>query len=211
MICIIALGRMYSVGRHKHFFKYVKKKNWFFFFFFFSYFYSSPALHNMLGKDDFIIDSKILGDGAYAKVYSGLRKRDKEPVAIKVMDKAQCNSSSFVNIQLEIEIMSALNHPNIVNMQASWETDHETYVVLDYCRGGELFKYMKKYDLSHMPEVAPQFVGEIVLALEYLRKLKVFTLFFFFFFFFSLPSIFKKGRRETKNQKKTNIRYFTET
>eukprot|EP01059_Diplonema_ambulator_P010269 TRINITY_DN20285_c0_g1_i1.p1 TRINITY_DN20285_c0_g1~~TRINITY_DN20285_c0_g1_i1.p1 ORF type:complete len:401 (+),score=121.58 TRINITY_DN20285_c0_g1_i1:52-1254(+) len=128
----------------------------------------------MLTKDDFEINrDKSLGDGAYAKVYVGTRKKDNEPVAVKVMDKSVCQKSNFVNIELEIEIMKSLNHPNIVNMQASWESDTEVFLVIDFCGGGELFKYMKKYDLSHMPTVAPQFVGEIVLALEYLQNRKV--------------------------------------
>ncbi|KAJ9451053.1 Serine/threonine-protein kinase ATG1a [Diplonema papillatum] len=124
-----------------------------------------------LTEKDFKIDrSRRLGDGSYAQVFVGKRLDNNEEVAVKVMDLKVCSKSNFINIALEIEIMNQLNHPNIVNMQASWSTASETLLVLDFCGGGELFKYMKKYDLSHMPVVAPQFVGEIVLALDYLRN-----------------------------------------
>eukprot|EP01061_Rhynchopus_euleeides_P023416 TRINITY_DN38113_c0_g1_i1.p1 TRINITY_DN38113_c0_g1~~TRINITY_DN38113_c0_g1_i1.p1 ORF type:complete len:405 (+),score=115.08 TRINITY_DN38113_c0_g1_i1:94-1308(+) len=126
-----------------------------------------------LGESSFEVGTKLIGDGSYAKVYKGTRKSDGAAVAVKVMEMSVFMKSSFVNVALEIEIMKSLNHPNIVNMQAHWEREGETFLVLDYCGGGELFKYMKKYDISHMPQVAPQFVGEIVLALEYLREQEV--------------------------------------
>ena len=125
-------------------------------------------------------------------MYEGTRRSDGVAVAVKVMELSTTSRSNFVNVALEIEIMKSLNHPNIVNMQASWENDNETFLVcdttqmltltphlspstqvLDFCGGGELFKYMKKYDLSHMPSMAPRFVAEIVLALEYLREQKI--------------------------------------
>eukprot|EP00755_Sulcionema_specki_P019875 Sspe_Gene.70559::Locus_41665_Transcript_1_1_Confidence_1.000_Length_1360::g.70559::m.70559/K06276/PDPK1; 3-phosphoinositide dependent protein kinase-1 len=124
---------------------------------------------------DFDIDMKTpIGDGAYATVYKGVNKHTKEEVAVKVMQKT-CSSkqSSFVNIELERDIMLTLDHPNIVNLVAHWERDSKVFFVLEFCGGGELFKYMQKYDLSHMPMIAPHFVGEMVLALEYLQGQKV--------------------------------------
>jgi len=131
----------------------------------------------LLGAGDFELQpSKVLGDGAYAKVILGSLKPGVEEgiserrVAVKVMDKDVCQKSGFVNIELEKEICAALDHPNIVNMLGAWDSTSNIYFVLEFCGGGELFKYCKKYDLSHMPTVAPRFVGETVLALEYLAE-----------------------------------------
>eukprot|EP00756_Hemistasia_phaeocysticola_P024698 Hpha_TRINITY_DN15963_c0_g4::TRINITY_DN15963_c0_g4_i1::g.74484::m.74484/K06276/PDPK1; 3-phosphoinositide dependent protein kinase-1 len=131
----------------------------------------------LLGAGDFDLEpSKVLGDGAYARVILGHLKPGVEEgnterrVAVKIMDREVCQKSGFVNIALEREICAALEHPNIVNMVGAWESSSNIYFVLEFCGGGELFKYCKKYDLSHMPAVAPRFIGETVLALEYLAE-----------------------------------------
>eukprot|EP01065_Artemidia_motanka_P016038 TRINITY_DN1976_c0_g5_i1.p1 TRINITY_DN1976_c0_g5~~TRINITY_DN1976_c0_g5_i1.p1 ORF type:complete len:412 (+),score=87.43 TRINITY_DN1976_c0_g5_i1:112-1347(+) len=139
----------------------------------------APTKKRLLGQECFELDpAKVLGDGSYAKVILGHLKGDVQAanaerrVAVKIMDQSVCQKSGFVNIQLEREICSALDHPNIVNMLGHWEDRSSIYFVLEYC-AGELFKYCKKYDLSHMPAVAPRFVGETVLAMEYLAAMNV--------------------------------------
>eukprot|EP01063_Lacrimia_lanifica_P022096 TRINITY_DN2979_c1_g1_i1.p1 TRINITY_DN2979_c1_g1~~TRINITY_DN2979_c1_g1_i1.p1 ORF type:complete len:437 (+),score=156.62 TRINITY_DN2979_c1_g1_i1:73-1311(+) len=121
---------------------------------------------------DFELLTKGLGEGAYAKVVQGKRS-DGVDVAVKVMEKSVVQKSNFVNLELEIEVMETLKHENIVNMNAWWDKGGEIFIALDFCGGGELFKYMKKYEISHMPKVAPFFIGETVLALEYLRSMNV--------------------------------------
>lgn len=145
-----------------------------------------------LEKDQFTISKTLLGEGGFAKVFAGellrmpalslsspsspsaspSRSNDSKPlpVAIKVMNKAQVSRTTFSSVQSEIDICSTLRHPCLINTYGVFEDAESVYLVMDLAEGGELFKYMKKYGLEDMPLLAPNFVGEVVLGLEHMRK-----------------------------------------
>ena len=122
---------------------------------------------------------KTLGKGGFGKVYQGEApasvvggspdaSEGMRKVAVKVMDKAEVSRSTFVNLQAEVDICATLRHPCVINTHGIYEDESSIYIVMDLCEGGELFKYMKMYGLEDMPIVAARFMGEIVLALEFM-------------------------------------------
>lgn len=42
----------------------------------------------------------------------------------------------------EYQILSKLDHPNILNIREIWEWEKMLFIVTDYCQGGDLFAYM---------------------------------------------------------------------
>jgi len=44
----------------------------------------------------------------------------------------------------ERNVLSVLNHPFIVKMNYAFQTDEELFLILDYCPGGDLGKYLLK-------------------------------------------------------------------
>jgi 3-phosphoinositide dependent protein kinase-1 len=92
------------------------------------------------------------------------------PVAVKIMNKEKVAKSGFSSLQAEIDICSTLSHPCIINTHGIFEDPSDIFIIMDYAEGGELFKYMKRFGLEDMPIVAPNFVGEVVLGLEYMRQ-----------------------------------------
>ena len=89
-------------------------------------------------------------------------------VAIKIIDKARALSCGFVNIQNEIDICAHLKHPCIINAHGVVIDADHIYIIMDLAEKGELFKYMEKYGHEDMPQVAPNFMAQAVLSLEYL-------------------------------------------
>ena len=42
----------------------------------------------------------------------------------------------------EMEIMRLLDHPNIVRLYETFEDEKHVYMVVEICKGGELFEYI---------------------------------------------------------------------
>ena len=80
---------------------------------------------------------KWIGKGATSNVYFGTCKRYQEEVAIKVISKHQ-NKDSVVN---EIKMLRQLSGRFLVQFRRTVDRPDAIYIVLEYCRGGDLHSY----------------------------------------------------------------------
>ncbi len=44
----------------------------------------------------------------------------------------------------ERNVLSFINHPFIVKLNYAFQTEEELFLILDYCPGGDLSKYLRK-------------------------------------------------------------------
>ncbi|CAD8160861.1 unnamed protein product [Paramecium octaurelia] len=86
-----------------------------------------------------------LGKGAYGTVYAGRNIVDNKIVALKVVDKKilQTDYASQL-IASEIEIMKLIEDKNIVRLIDVLQSVNNTYIVTEFCNGGDLREYLKK-------------------------------------------------------------------
>ena len=54
------------------------------------------------------------------------------------------SASGLEMLENEIEILKALNHPNIIRLYYVHKTQTHTYLVTELCKGGDLLEYMAK-------------------------------------------------------------------
>lgn len=89
---------------------------------------------------------KLLGCGAFAKVYHARDVNTGQSVAIKVIQKSRVNNNVnlMANIKREISIMSKLRHTHIVKLFEVLATRTKIYFVLEFVKGGELFAKVAK-------------------------------------------------------------------
>ncbi|KAJ6421850.1 hypothetical protein OIU84_026886 [Salix udensis] len=88
---------------------------------------------------------KLLGCGAFAKVYHARDVQTGKSVAIKIINKKKISNPSLMsNIKREISIMRKLNHPNIVKIIEVLASKTKIYCVMEYVKGGELFAKIAK-------------------------------------------------------------------
>ncbi|KAH0465246.1 hypothetical protein IEQ34_005349 [Dendrobium chrysotoxum] len=83
---------------------------------------------------------RLLGVGAFAKVYYARHTRSGHSVAIKIISKSKslrCGLS--VNIHREISAMRRLHHPHIIRLLEVLASRSTIYFVMEYAKGGELF------------------------------------------------------------------------
>ncbi|XP_073989058.1 unc-51 like kinase 3 homolog Aduk isoform X3 [Rhodnius prolixus] len=110
-----------------------------------------------------------LGSGSYASVYRAYDKVSNEEVAIKCIDKRAVTKTQADSIIREIKILKMLEHPYIVKMLDFFWDDRYVYIVLEYCNGGDLMKYIN--DKRRIPEpVCKKFMIQLVAGLKYLRS-----------------------------------------
>ena len=86
---------------------------------------------------------KMLGSGSFGCVYEAKNTVFGNSVAMKVIKKDKNNELDEQEIRNEIDILKKLSHPNIVKIYEFYISDNHYYIITEYCKGGELFSYIK--------------------------------------------------------------------
>ncbi|XP_055619680.1 serine/threonine-protein kinase unc-51 isoform X2 [Toxorhynchites rutilus septentrionalis] len=86
----------------------------------------------------------LIGHGAFAVVFKGRHREKGFPVAIKsITKKSLAKSQSLLGKEIKIlRELSALQHENVVTLLACTEKDHNVYLVMEFCNGGDLADYL---------------------------------------------------------------------
>ncbi|ODQ66372.1 Pkinase-domain-containing protein [Nadsonia fulvescens var. elongata DSM 6958] len=114
---------------------------------------------------------KLLGRGDVGKVYLVREKQTNKLFAMKVLNKTEMIKRNKVKRALtEQEILSTSNHPFIVTLYHSFQSDNYLYLCMEYCMGGEFFRALQNLKKKCIPEAAARFyAAEVTAALEYLH------------------------------------------
>ena len=92
---------------------------------------------------------KKLGEGAFSNVFRAVKLEtyegdavpaNVEKFAVKEIYLKPLSRHQCVNMEREIQILSQLNHPDVVQMYSVYRIPSQMYIVLEYLRGGELLK-----------------------------------------------------------------------
>eukprot|EP01033_Poteriospumella_lacustris_P019365 gene19365-14007_t len=116
-----------------------------------------------------------IGVGSTSKCYKCARKSDGKEFACKVIDKRQVEmkfSGLLDQFNIEIKVLKALNHPNIIHLEDTFETTERIYMIMELMNGGELFDYVvDKGTLSE--EEASSIVRKIISAVQHMHRLNI--------------------------------------
>jgi len=110
-----------------------------------------------------------IGKGAFSVVHKAISKRTGEIVAVKIIDKKEASSQQDEKrLHTEVNILTRVNHPNIVCLKDMYETSEKMFLVMELVTGGELFdKIVEKG--SYSEKDASVIVRKILSAVEYLH------------------------------------------
>ncbi|XP_066152074.1 testis-specific serine/threonine-protein kinase 2-like isoform X2 [Euwallacea fornicatus] len=128
---------------------------------------TSRAKHKVLGKVGYNI-VKILGKGAYSKVCLIVNETGKK-YACKIIKK-KLAGLDFIEkfVYREVEINNMIKHSNIVKVHTILESKDAIYMIMDYCRHGDLLEYIKNFG-CFPEENAKNYFKQIVEAVCYLH------------------------------------------
>lgn len=114
---------------------------------------------------------RMLGKGDVGRVYLVKQKGTDKTMAMKVLSKKEMLRRNKVKrVLAEQEILSSANHPFIVSLYHSFQSQDHLYFVMEYCLGGEFFRALQSRPGKCLTEEGAKFyAAEVIAALEYLH------------------------------------------
>eukprot|EP01104_Vermistella_antarctica_P015443 TRINITY_DN5088_c0_g1_i3.p1 TRINITY_DN5088_c0_g1~~TRINITY_DN5088_c0_g1_i3.p1 ORF type:complete len:343 (-),score=66.98 TRINITY_DN5088_c0_g1_i3:114-1142(-) len=116
---------------------------------------------------------RVIGKGAFGKVYAVTRTDTKEMFAMKLLDKRDLLNKKMVDkVMMERVILSQVEHPLVVNLRGSWQNEKELCMLLDLMVGGDLEFHLnreKKFD----EERSKLYAAQLLCGVEYLHAHKI--------------------------------------
>lgn len=134
---------------------------------------SDPTPGEEVNFDHFQI-LRAIGKGSFGKVCI-VQKRDTtgNMYAMKYVHKNECaERGALKNVAREVEILSKLEHPCLVNLWFSFQDEEDLFMVSDLLLGGDL-RYHIQQEIVFSEESVVLFVAEIALALDYLQSHRI--------------------------------------
>ncbi|KAL0978526.1 hypothetical protein UPYG_G00171700 [Umbra pygmaea] len=114
---------------------------------------------------------RVVGKGSYGEVHLVKHKTDRKQYVIKKLNLSTSSKRERRAAEQEAQLLSRLQHPNIVTYRESWEGgDCQLFIVMGFCEGGDLYHRLKQQKGELLPErqVVEWFV-QIAMALQYLH------------------------------------------
>lgn len=113
----------------------------------------------------------LLGSGSYGSVFKARKSHGaREVAAVKVIDRGKMSKAEEDNLYTEIALLKRLKeHPHIVHMIDFVYDAANIYIIMEYCGGGDLSKFIKAR--QRLPERAcKRFLQQLASALKFLGE-----------------------------------------
>eukprot|EP00416_Gambierdiscus_australes_P002621 CAMPEP_0171122408 /NCGR_PEP_ID=MMETSP0766_2-20121228/104936_1 /TAXON_ID=439317 /ORGANISM="Gambierdiscus australes, Strain CAWD 149" /LENGTH=354 /DNA_ID=CAMNT_0011585247 /DNA_START=69 /DNA_END=1133 /DNA_ORIENTATION=- len=115
---------------------------------------------------------ELYGRGTYTSVYQATEIASGKSYAMKIVDRYRCERlKKTKDLYMEKHCLRRTNHPNIVKM-CNWFSDTSyVYVVMEECKGGELWDLVKTVGC---PEgLGRHYLAQVINGMEYLRQARI--------------------------------------
>lgn len=134
---------------------------------------SSGTIHTSSGQQVCLEDfntKRVIGKGSFGKVFLVEKRDNGELFAMKSLKKdVLLKENQLESTKLEKEILMKKEHPFLVSMEFIFQTESKIYFVMNFVRGGELFKHLA--DAKRFTEERAMFyAAQIILGIGYLHK-----------------------------------------
>ncbi|XP_058863440.1 death-associated protein kinase 2 isoform X2 [Acipenser ruthenus] len=115
----------------------------------------------------------VLGSGHFGTVRLVREKGSGTEYAGKFLKIRKCKSSRLgldrEDVEREVEILQALQHPNIMALRDVFESKAELVLILEMIRGGELFDFVAEKEMLSEDD-AIQFMKQILQGVGYMHS-----------------------------------------
>ncbi|MCO5597461.1 hypothetical protein L7F22_051539 [Adiantum nelumboides] len=127
------------------------------------------AVVKRVGPADFTL-LRVVGQGAFGKVFQVQHINTMEIFAMKVMKKDEImekNQGDYM--KAERDILTKIIHPFIVQLRYSFQTKSKLYLILDFINGGHLFFQLYRQG-TFSEDLARVYTAEIISAVSHLHN-----------------------------------------
>ncbi|CAG0912223.1 unnamed protein product [Notodromas monacha] len=117
-----------------------------------------------------IAAEEVLGSGQFGVVYGGVNRKNKRPVAIKIIDKTRFPHKNDLQLKNEVSILQNISHPGIVILESMYETPERIYVVMEKLKG-DMLEMILSSPIGRLSERTTRFlITQILVALKHLHS-----------------------------------------
>ncbi|XP_047655902.1 myosin light chain kinase 2, skeletal/cardiac muscle isoform X2 [Tachysurus fulvidraco] len=129
------------------------------------------AKPNQISNFYTINHQEILGGGRFGQVHKCIENSSGLTLAAKIIKARSLKEKDVV--KNEIQVMNQLDHANLIQLYAAYESRNDIILVLEYVNGGELFDRIidENYTLTELDTV--MFVRQICEGLRYMHKMYI--------------------------------------
>eukprot|EP00210_Caulerpa_lentillifera_P007251 g6937.t1 len=136
----------------------------------------SPKYRAKFGVREVYRFGTVLGSGGFATVKKITDRKTGEVYACKIMAlpaigvQVADTENSREDIFKEIEILSRLDHENIVTLKEFYHDDQSVYLVSELLQGGELLEAVLNQDEGYSEDIARSCFQQLMFGIEYLHS-----------------------------------------
>uniref|UniRef100_M4B4N3 Uncharacterized protein n=1 Tax=Hyaloperonospora arabidopsidis (strain Emoy2) TaxID=559515 RepID=M4B4N3_HYAAE len=117
--------------------------------------------------EEYEILDEVVGEGGYCVVQKGVDRRTGEVVAVKMLSKSETSAREFWS---EVDVLRvAGQHPNILELRGTYETEDCWFIVQELAQGGELFDHLVANG-AYSERQASDTIRQLCDALQYLHR-----------------------------------------
>ncbi|KAI9889015.1 MAG: hypothetical protein M1814_006073 [Vezdaea aestivalis] len=115
-----------------------------------------------------------IGKGAFAMVFKASRRSDGKLFAVKELDKKAFKKANVIeiNVSSEVQIMSKLSHPNIVQYVECIDKPNFMYIIMEFVPNGNVGTLISDYGAIPESQVKSM-TFQCLEALEYMQQQRV--------------------------------------
>lgn len=120
------------------------------------------------------MDRDPIGLGSVGEVWTCEHNRSNEKRAVKIISKKLLSKEDIKNrtVLNEVEILRSLDHPCILKIFEYFEDKYNYYIVMEYCKGGDLFEKLEIVGKFKEDQVA-KIMQQIFSVLFYMHTKKI--------------------------------------
>eukprot|EP00940_MAST-03C_sp_MAST-3C-sp2_P000787 g787.t1 len=86
---------------------------------------------------------KSIGNGQFGDVLLVRSRKDGDLYAVKAVFNRMDSKEEEIAVNKEVQLLSSLEHPNIVKYKGSFFHENHLHIVMEYCQGGDLAQLIK--------------------------------------------------------------------
>ena len=122
-------------------------------------------------KEIYKLFENPLGSGAYGEVWLCTHLSTSEVRAVKILLKESISQEDLDKRTVfeEVEILKRLDHPNILKVYEYFESKKKYFIVMEFCRNGDLFGRVEKHGLLD-EALSATVTKQLLSALTYLHS-----------------------------------------
>jgi calcium/calmodulin-dependent protein kinase I len=120
----------------------------------------------------FLVPPSYIHSGSFATVKLAEHRTDGSKWAVKIITKSGLSKEDAEALDVEVEVLSKVKHPNIVEFKEIFDCTKTFYLVMELMEGGELFDRIVEKE-KYSEKEAQTVIIELASALDYCHELNV--------------------------------------